>query len=123
MKKILIYNLLLLFILVGCSSAIHTNPTARSILKEDSRADILQYNQLIYINATNLKIDGKAEFTKDEKLGEIMKTTTSSKNFKDFFATQLPIGTEIYSTNDNNTYTIIAKVNGKEILYTVLLEG
>lgn len=70
-----------------------------------------------------LIIDEKTTFAKDEKIGEIMKTTTSSKNFKDFYATQLPIGTKIYSTNNNNTYTIIAELNGKEILYTVLLEG
>ncbi|KOS61816.1 hypothetical protein FJQ98_08845 [Lysinibacillus agricola] len=122
MRKILICNLLIL-VLVGCAPAINTNPTATSILKEHSQVDILQYNNLIYINATSLESIKKLEFTKSEKIGEVVKTTNSSKKFKDFYATKLESGTEIFSTNDNNTYTIIAESNGQQILYTVLLEG
>jgi hypothetical protein len=123
MKKILIFNLIFLLILSGCSSATNINPTAQSILKENSQADILQYNNLIYINATNLKSIKKSNFKKGEKIGEIIKNTTSSKNFKDFYATKLAIGTEIFSTNNKDTQTLIAELNGKQILYTVLLEG
>ncbi|KOP80584.1 hypothetical protein AMS59_04180 [Lysinibacillus sp. FJAT-14745] len=57
------------------------------------------------------------------KIGEIIKTTNSSEKFKDFYATKLESGTEIFSTNDKNIYTIIADINGQQILYTVLLEG
>ncbi len=122
MRKILICNLLI-FILVGCTPAINTNPTAKSILKEHSQADILQYNNLIYINATSLESIKEIEYIKCKKIGEIIKTTNSSKNFQDFYATQLESGTEIYSTNDNNIYTIIADTNGQQILYMALLEG
>ncbi|MDM5247414.1 MULTISPECIES: hypothetical protein [unclassified Lysinibacillus] len=122
MKKILICNLLIL-VLVGCSPTINTNPTANSILKEHSQADILQYNNLIYINATSLESMKQLEYTKSEKIGKIIKTTNSSKNFKDFYATKLESGTEIFSTNDHNIYTIIAESNGQQILYTALLEG
>lgn len=122
MRKTLICNLLI-FILVGCTPAINTNPTAKSILKEHSQADILQYNNLIYINATSLESIKEIEYIKCKKIGEIIKTTNSSKNFQDFYATQLESGTEIYSTNDNNIYTIIADTNGQQILYMALLEG
>ncbi|MCL1694228.1 hypothetical protein [Lysinibacillus sp. BPa_S21] len=122
MRKTLICNLLI-FILVGCTPAINTNPTAKSILKEHSQADILQYNNLIYINATSLESMKEIEYIKCKKIGEIIKTTNSSKNFQDFYATQLESGTEIYSTNDNNIYTIIADTNGQQILYMALLEG
>ncbi|MGE7946561.1 hypothetical protein [Lysinibacillus sp. NPDC093688] len=122
MRKMLICNLLIL-LLVGCTPAINTNPTAKSILKEHSQVDILQYNNLIYINATSLESMQQFEYTKCEKIGEIIKTTNSSKNFKDFYATKLESGTKIFSTNENNTYTIIAEINGQHILYTVLLEG
>ncbi|MCL1699061.1 hypothetical protein [Lysinibacillus sp. Bpr_S20] len=121
-KTVLICNLLI-FILVGCTPAINTNPTAKSILKEHSQADILQYNNLIYINATSLESMKEIEYIKCKKIGEIIKTTNSSKNFQDFYATQLESGTEIYSTNDNNIYTIIADTNGQQILYMALLEG
>jgi hypothetical protein len=121
-RKILVCNLLLL-VLVGCTPTINTIPTAKSILTEHSQADILQYNHLIYINTTSLESKKQLEYTKCEKIGEIIKTTNSSKNFKDFYATKLESGTEIFSTNNNNIYTIIADINGQQILYTVLIEG
>lgn len=122
MRKLLICNLLFL-VLVGCAPAINTNPTAKSILNEHSQADILQYNQLIYINATNLEWIKKVEYNKSEKIGEIVKTTNSPKNFKDFYATKLKSGTEIFSTNDHDIHTIIVELDGQQLLYTVLLEG
>jgi hypothetical protein len=114
---------LLIFVLVGCTPAINTNPTANYILKEHSQADILQYNNLIYINATSLESMNQLEYIKCEKIGEIIKTTNSSKDFKDYYATKLESGTEIFSTNDNNIYTIIADINGQQVLYMALLEG
>lgn len=123
MRKMLLICNLLILVLVGCTPAINTNPTAKYILTEHSQADILQYNNLIYINATSLESKKQLEYTKCEKIGEIIKTTNSSKNFKDFYATKLESGTEIFSTNDNNIYTIIADINGQQILYTALLEG
>ncbi len=122
MRKILICNLLIL-VLVGCTPAINTTPTAKSILTEHTQADILQYNNLIYINTTSLESMKQLEYTKCEIIGEIIKTTNSSKNFNDFYATKLESGTKIFSTNDNNIDTIIADLNGQYILYTVLLEG
>jgi len=122
MRKILICILLIL-VFVGYTPAIITNPTAKSILTEHSQADILQYNNLIYINTTSLGSMKHLDYTKCEKIGEIIKSTNSSKNFKDFYATKLVSGTKIFSTNNNNTDTIIAEFNGQHILYTVLLEG
>ncbi|MEC1180748.1 hypothetical protein P9B03_20045 [Metasolibacillus meyeri] len=116
MKKMFIVSLLFCLALISCSAGSPTNPTARSILKEDAQADILQYEGLIYSNAAHLDI----AFTKCEKLGEIKKTTTISSGFKDFYATQLTAGTEIFSTN---TQLIIAEVNGKQIPYLALIEG
>ncbi|WP_238600642.1 hypothetical protein, partial [Metasolibacillus meyeri] len=115
-KKMFIVSLLFCLALISCSAGSPTNPTARSILKEDVQADILQYEGLIYSNAAHLDI----AFTKGEKLGEIKKTTTISIGFKDFYATQLTAGTEIFSTN---TQLIIAEVNGKQIPYLALIEG
>lgn len=123
MQKILVYSLLFLLILTGCSSAIPGNPTAKTILKEDPEADIFQYNQLIYINATDKVSVKNDNFIKEEKIGEIKKMTTSSAFFKDFYATKLPVGTEIFATNDHDTYTIIVEIDGEQILYTALVEG
>ncbi|MDM5229930.1 hypothetical protein [Lysinibacillus pakistanensis] len=120
--KLLISNLMFLLVLAGCSSAIPDNPTAKSILKENPQVDILQYNQLIYTKVTEPELI-KDNFIKSDKLGEIKKTTTSSLFFKDFYATKLPIGTEIFATDDQNTYTLIIELDGDQRIYKALIEG
>ncbi|MCL1701035.1 hypothetical protein [Lysinibacillus sp. Bpr_S20] len=123
MQKVLVYSFLFLLVLAGCSTAIPGNPTSKTILKENSQADILQMDQLIYIKASNQESLKKGDFIKEDKIGEIKKTTTSTLFFKDFYATKLPVGSEIFATNDHDTYTIIAVIDGKQILYTALVEG
>lgn len=76
----------------------------------------MQYDGLIYRQVSDLGI----AFTKGEKLGEIKKTTTAWFSFKDFYATQLLVGTELFATN---TQYIIAEVDGKQISYIALIEG
>ncbi|MGE8204882.1 hypothetical protein ACQKP0_09990 [Heyndrickxia sp. NPDC080065] len=78
---------------------------------------------MIYSNASNLEWVEKSNYIKGKKIGKIIKTTTSSRNFKDFYATKFAVGTEIFSTNDKNTYTLIVEVNGKQIIYIALIEG
>ncbi|MGE8001143.1 hypothetical protein ACQKOF_21255 [Lysinibacillus sp. NPDC093190] len=123
MQKNLVYSFLFLLVLTGCSSVIPDNPTAKTILKEDAQADILQIDQLIYIKAADQESLIKNIFIKGDKIGEIKKTTTSTLFFKDFCATKLPVGSEIFTTNDQDTYTIIVEIDGKQILYKALVEG
>ena len=120
--KLIICNLMFLLVLTGCTSAIPDNPTAKSILKEKPKADIFQFNQLIYINITKPELT-KGNFVKKGKLGEIKKMTSSSLFFKDFYATKLPIGTEIFATNEHNTYSIIVELDDEQRIYKVLIEG
>ncbi|MGE7675544.1 hypothetical protein ACQKMV_18470 [Lysinibacillus sp. NPDC094403] len=123
MQKILVYSFLFLLVLTGCSSVIPDNPTAKTILKEDAQADILQLDQLIYIKVADQESLKKGNFIKEDNIGKIKKTTTSTLFFKDFYATKLPVGSEIYATNDHDTYTIIVEIDGKQILYKALVEG
>ncbi|KOP72718.1 hypothetical protein AMS59_17595 [Lysinibacillus sp. FJAT-14745] len=123
MQKILVYSFLFLLVLTGCSSVIPDNPTAKTILKEDAQADILQFDHLIYIKAADQESLIKNNFIRGDKIGVIKKTTTSTLFFKDFYATKLPIGSEIFATNNHDTYTIIVEIDGKQILYKALLEG
>ena len=123
MQKVLVYSFLFLLVLTGCSSVVPNNPTAKTILKENAQADILQIDHLIYIKATDQEFLEKNNFIKGDKIGEIKKTTTSTLFFKDFCATKLPVGSEIFATNDHDTYTIIVEIDGKQIVYTALVEG
>ena len=116
MKKTLLLSLVFCLALAGCSTGSPTNPTAKSVLKDDAQADILQYEGLIYQQVSDLDIT----FTKGEILGEIKKTTTRWLGFKNLYATQLAVGTELFSTN---TQYMIAEVDGKQIPYIALIEG
>ncbi len=123
MQKISVYSFLFLLVLTGCSSAIPGNPTSKTILKENPQADILQMEQLIYIKASNQESLKKGDFIKEDKIGKIKKTTASILFFKDFYATKLPVGSKIFATTDHDTNTIIVEKDGKQILYTALVEG
>ncbi|GLC89119.1 hypothetical protein [Lysinibacillus piscis] len=123
MKKILIYQLVMLFILVGCSSAVKTNPTARSILADNPQADILQYKDVVYRNVTEEEWLDSSTYIKGEKLGEIAKRTTSTLFFKNCYATKLKAGTSFFATNNNSFSMIIVEIGDKQLLYQALLEG
>ena len=123
MQKILVYSFMFILVLTGCSSVIPGNLTAKTILKENAQADILQIDELIYIKAADQESLKKDAFIKEDKIGEIKKTTTSTLFFKDFCATKLPVESEISATNDHDTYTIIVEIEGKQLLYTALVEG
>ena len=116
-------SLILLFFLTGCSQSVG-NPTASDILKENEDADIFQWNDgLVYLNASNIERVQELELTKGKELGEITRQTSYKWLFKDGAATQLPVGTKIYKSNDDNTYNLIIELEEEEIVYEVLLEG
>ncbi|WOV83274.1 hypothetical protein PGH26_10085 [Sporosarcina jeotgali] len=114
---------LLTSILSACSNSIG-NPTANEIIKENEDADIFQWNDgLVYINASKIERTQELELIKGELLGEITRQTSNRWLFKDGAAVQLPVGTKIYKTNDDDTYNLIIEWEEEEIVYEVLLEG
>ena len=124
MRTITISLLFLLF-LTGCSQSVG-NPTVSDILNENENedADIFQWNDgLIYLNASNIERIQELELTKGEELGEITRQTTNKWLFKEGAATQLPAGTKIYKSDDDDTYNLIIELDEEEIVYEVLLEG
>ncbi len=123
MKKVIIIMALLTSILSACSNSIG-NPTASKIIKENEDADIFQWNDgLVYMNASKIERTKDLELIKGELLGEITRQTSNRWFFKDGAATQFPVGTKIYKTNDDDTYNLIITLEEEEIVYEVLLEG
>ncbi|MFS0861884.1 hypothetical protein [Fredinandcohnia sp. 179-A 10B2 NHS] len=97
--------------------------TVRSVLKTNPEADILQLdNGKVYSNMSKLEWfqDMKKNFSKGEEIGEVKKQTTSHFWFKDFYATKLPKGTKVYSTNSLGVVIVIYKE--EELYYMELLE-
>lgn len=120
----IIYSLLLV---TGCGVADGGKVTAKDVLKQNSDADIFQYNGFVYSNMTEVEWfeKEKEKYIKQNILGEIEKQSTSSLGFKDFTATKLPVGTKIYlaSKNEQDLGILIIEYEGKDLYYMALLEG
>ena len=123
--KIMQYTILLfcLVFLFACSEEeVITigNPTAEEILEMKKDADILQLNGAVY--QTGMDWLDEEDVTKKEKVGQIESSSTDGPSFEDGTATHLPIGTSIYSVNENES-VLLAEVDGEFIRYSILAEG
>ncbi|MGE7925002.1 hypothetical protein ACQKND_17735 [Viridibacillus arvi] len=116
--KYCIYLFSIFVALVGCSTATH-NPTAKELLKEHPDIDILQYQDIIYSKTEMIEFEAE----KGNLLGEIKKRKITGSMFKDFYASKLVKGTKIFAVADDNTFILIAEVDGDLIYYKALLEG
>ena len=115
-----------IFSLLGCidvtiKSSVSKNPDAEEVLQLDKDANIFQWDDLIY--QTDIEWVNDLKLTKKEPVGEITElyTEEGTKSFKHGMANKLPIGTKIYSTNENGI--LIADYNDKEMYYLALVEG
>lgn len=123
--KIMQYTILLfcLVFLFACSEeevVTIGNPTAEEILKMEKEADILQLNGAVY--QTGMEWLDEENVTKKEKVGQIKSSSTKGSSFEDGTATHLPVGTSIYSVNENGSI-LLAEVDGEFIRYSILAEG
>lgn len=118
---------LMLFLLVGCTASSTGNPTAKDILKEDKEADIIKVGSLIYTKNYNPVTESAYERSNLYKIGEIKKQTTRKLFFQDFYVSQLPKGTEVFSTEEYNhgrtPYILIVESSDEYIEYHALIEG
>lgn len=96
------------------------NPTAEEILEMEEDADILQLNGDVY--QTGMDWLDEEDITKKEKVGQIESSSTDGTFFEDGTATHLPVGTSIYSINENGSI-LLAEVDGEFIRYAILAEG
>ncbi|WP_139184386.1 hypothetical protein [Sediminibacillus albus] len=120
--------LILVLLITGCNSASTGNPTAKEILDGNSNADIIKLDDLIYSRNTNPDRKPKDGYSKGEKIGEIKKKTTNTLWFRNLYASKLPKGTEVFSTNEeyksgDAPFVILVEMDGELIDYHALVEG
>lgn len=98
------------------------NPTATDILENDHNADIFQYNQLIYTNATTIEWVQEDSYDKGPQITEIRQQSTKSEEFSNGTASKLPVGTNIFQVVGNGQLLLMAEVDGEQIIYLALIE-
>lgn len=125
-RRELLALFLVLSLLAGCG-ADGGKVSARDVLKQNSDADIFQYDGFIYSNMTDVEWfqKEKERYVKHYLLGEIKIQSTSRFGFKDLTATKLPIGTKLYlsSENERDLGIIIVESEETDLYYMKLLEG
>ncbi|HIW34790.1 MAG TPA: hypothetical protein IAA29_18595 [Candidatus Paenibacillus intestinavium] len=133
--KSIIALFIAIIILTGCnqSKAIHPqpshtaisigNPTAEEVLAQNPKADIFQYKDIVYTNASEIEWVQQAELTIGDHVGTITKQFTYDLTFEHEMATKLPVDTEIYEPAKKIGPVLIVTINDKEIRYLGLIEG
>src|SRR5690625_1623784 len=130
MRKCILVICLMIFI-AGCklpgaeSEETETigNPTATDILENDHEADIFQYNNLIYTNASTIDWVQEDTYEKGPKITEIQKQSVESNEFSDGTASKLPVGTQVYQIVGNGQLLLMVEKDDEEIIYLALIEG
>ncbi len=107
----------------GTSSAgnIKDNTSPDALYKADNDTDLLVYENTAYVNAATTDWVMELELAQDKKLGEI-KRTNVTKKFKDFDATYLDVGTEVYSAIGRKDI-LLANINNMMVPYLKIVEG
>lgn len=122
--------ILILLTSVGCSRlsnmnktevSVITNPDAEEILKSDPKADIFQFDGVIY--QTGIDWVEELTLTKNKQVGEIKTRNDTDTNFEDGMANKLPIGAKIYSTKEKEGPILLVESEGRILKYYALIEG
>lgn len=116
-----IISFFLLFVLFIDSGTTKNNATPGTLYGKNNNIDLLVYQNASFVCAKNVNWIKEITTTPGELLGEILRTNVD-KNFRDFDATKLSVGTKIYSVKEREDI-IVAYINGKYIPYFKYLEG
>jgi hypothetical protein len=100
------------------------NPTGEEILKENNNADIFIFNNVVYVNASEIQWVQNLNLTIGEKVGSITNVYKSRSKFTNGTATKLLVDTEIFKAlGDRSNEVLLAKVDDRIIIYLALVEG
>lgn len=130
-KKILhfscaIFVILLISIIAFASKASKSSNTANNdnpdvLYRQDHSIDLLVYNDTAYVNATDIDWVTELELKSNKKLGEIERTSVTRK-FRNYDATILEVGTEIFSVIGRNDIVLVS-IDKVMVPYFAFVEG
>lgn len=123
MKKIFTILGMSIFFMIsfsGCGSALSTESTPEQLYSDDHSIDMFVYEDAAYVNVTDIDGVKNETFEKDKYIGKISNTGVTN-DFNNWDATLLPIGTEIYESDNNQI--LLASLGEKFVPYMKYVEG
>ncbi|WP_096154856.1 MULTISPECIES: hypothetical protein [Bacillus] len=121
MKKYIFSFAFIVLIVISLSSySKQANSEARDILRLFPEANILMWEEKIYI--TDVEWLENIDLEQGEKIGKVTKQTKRARNFKNGTSTHLPVGTEIYRAEGRDSFIIVIEGESKK-KYVNLLDG
>lgn len=121
MKNFIFCTIFCLMIFVtGCQSNTSKYAEPQYLYNENPSIDMFVYEDTAFENASDIDWVAELELTKDRLLGTI-KETEVSKDFKDWDATVLGVGSSIYKSERSDI--LLVESNGLIIPYLKIVEG
>ena len=127
-NKVKVTNLLILPFLIIIALLIkianmstENNASPEVLYKNDKAIDLLVYQNTAYVNASTIDWIHELKLPPEKQLGVIQRTNIK-KNYKDFGATRLVVGTIIYTVNDRKDILLVL-INNQYIPYYQYIEG
>ena len=107
--------------ITGCNAVKTTsNPTPEQVYSNDNNVDMFVYEEIVYINAADVDWVKSETFDKGDMIGKIRASGITS-DFENWDATVLPVGTEIYESDDSQI--LLAGLGEQLIPYLKWVEG
>ena len=123
-KKIMIMVCLALFVVapgvMGCGASSTTGATPEQLYSSDHSIDMFVYEDAAYVNAADVDWVKNETFERGKYIGKLSNSETTN-HFKDWDATVLPAGTEIYESS--NAEILLASLEEKLVPYLKYVEG
>lgn len=113
--------LLLASLITGCFRSTKNSATPDLVLKDNPNADFLIIDNTVYKNVEDVQWVKDIPLKKGNFLGKTNKTKVK-RNFKNWNATSLDIGTEVYKLEGREDI-VLAKKEDKYIPYIRYVEG
>lgn len=121
MKRFLFCTMLcLLFFVIGCQSNTSKYSEPQSLYDANPNIDMFVYENTAFVNASDVDWVKELELNKDSLLGTIKETGVST-GFKDWDATLLEVGSNIYKSERSDI--LLVDCNGSMIPYFKYVEG
>lgn len=120
---LLIILFIIIYILLRNLNGLSTknNASPEMLYRNNSSIDFLVYQNKAFVNASTLDWIQELNLVPEKQLGVIQRTNIQ-KNYKDFDATKLAVGTTIYSVKDRKDILLVL-INKEYIPYYQYLEG